>query len=122
MAAATVLGPNLAVADAYATALFAAGPAGLDWFPTADGYRALVATPALSATAGAPGATCPVGSARVGTDESGLRIGPHSLGNDRGDRPGRVRVARAIAMCDAAPVPPIGAAPPEDGSTPGKPE
>ena len=44
MATTTVLGPNLAVADAYATALFAAGPAGLDWFPTADGYRALVTT------------------------------------------------------------------------------
>jgi thiamine biosynthesis lipoprotein len=42
-AAATVIGPDLAVADAYATALFAAGPAGLDWFPTPDGYRALFA-------------------------------------------------------------------------------
>ena len=44
MAATTVLGPNLSVADVYATALFAAGPAGLDWFPTADGYQALVTT------------------------------------------------------------------------------
>jgi FAD:protein FMN transferase len=44
--AATVTGPDLAVADAYATALFAAGPAGLPWFPTADGYRALFAAPA----------------------------------------------------------------------------
>ncbi|MFD0822333.1 FAD:protein FMN transferase, partial [Micromonospora zhanjiangensis] len=43
--AATVAGPDLAVADGYATALFAAGPAGLDWFPTADGYRALFAGP-----------------------------------------------------------------------------
>ncbi|WP_192772163.1 FAD:protein FMN transferase [Plantactinospora soyae] len=42
--AATVTGPDLAVADAYATALFAAGRAGLDWFPTKDGYRALFAT------------------------------------------------------------------------------
>ena len=42
-AAATVIGPDLAVADAYATALFAAGRTGLDWFPTADGYRALFA-------------------------------------------------------------------------------
>ncbi|MEV0393041.1 FAD:protein FMN transferase [Polymorphospora rubra] len=43
LAAATVTGPDLAVADAYATALFAAGRAGLAWFPTADGYRALLA-------------------------------------------------------------------------------
>jgi thiamine biosynthesis lipoprotein len=42
LAAATVLGPDLAVADGYATALYAAGPAGLRWFPTADGYRALL--------------------------------------------------------------------------------
>ncbi|MGW0434055.1 FAD:protein FMN transferase [Micromonospora sp. NPDC003197] len=42
--AATVTGPDLAVADAYATALFAAGPAGLDWFPTTDGYQVLFAT------------------------------------------------------------------------------
>jgi thiamine biosynthesis lipoprotein len=40
--AAAVLGPNLAVADAYATALVAAGPAGLPWFPTKDGYRLLL--------------------------------------------------------------------------------
>lgn len=39
--AAIVTGPDLAVADAYATALCAAGPAGLRWFPTVDGYRAL---------------------------------------------------------------------------------
>ncbi|MEV1287244.1 FAD:protein FMN transferase [Micromonospora sp. NPDC049679] len=38
---AIVTGPDLAVADAYATGLCAAGPAGLDWFPTVDGYRAL---------------------------------------------------------------------------------
>jgi thiamine biosynthesis lipoprotein len=44
--AATVTGPDLALADAYATALFAAGPAGLAWFPTADGYRALFAAAA----------------------------------------------------------------------------
>jgi thiamine biosynthesis lipoprotein len=42
--AATVTGPDLAVADAYATALYAAGPAGVDWFPTTDGYRLLSAT------------------------------------------------------------------------------
>jgi len=38
---AIVSGPDLAVADGYATALYAAGPAGLDWFPTEDGYRRL---------------------------------------------------------------------------------
>jgi thiamine biosynthesis lipoprotein len=42
LVAATVTGPELAVADAFATALYAAGPAGLDWFPTPDGYRALI--------------------------------------------------------------------------------
>lgn len=41
-AVATVVGPDLAVADGYATALCAAGPPALDWFPTADGYRAIV--------------------------------------------------------------------------------
>lgn len=43
--ATTVAGPDLSVADAYATALYAAGPAGLDWFPTSNGYRALMAIP-----------------------------------------------------------------------------
>jgi thiamine biosynthesis lipoprotein len=44
--AATVMGPDLAVADAYATALYAAGEAGLRWFPTAEGYTArLLAAP-----------------------------------------------------------------------------
>ncbi len=43
LTAATVVGPELSVADAYATALFAAGPVGYDWFPTTDGYRALFA-------------------------------------------------------------------------------
>lgn len=38
---AAVVGPDLAVADAYATALVAAGPAGARWFPTPDGYRLL---------------------------------------------------------------------------------
>jgi FAD:protein FMN transferase len=47
LAVATVTGPDLSVADGYATALYAAGPAGLSWFPTADGYRALVLDPAL---------------------------------------------------------------------------
>jgi thiamine biosynthesis lipoprotein len=35
---AAVAGPDLCVADAYATALYAAGPVGLGWFPTLDGY------------------------------------------------------------------------------------
>jgi thiamine biosynthesis lipoprotein len=39
---ATVTGPALCAADGYATALCAAGAAGLSWFPTTDGYRALV--------------------------------------------------------------------------------
>lgn len=37
--AATVVGPDLAVADAYATALYAAGPAGLAWFHSGTDYR-----------------------------------------------------------------------------------
>lgn len=41
LVAATVVGPDLAVADGYATALFAAGKPGLAWFPTHDGYEAL---------------------------------------------------------------------------------
>lgn len=41
LVAATIVGPDLAIADGYATALLAAGPAGLDWFPTVTGYRAL---------------------------------------------------------------------------------
>ncbi|ABP53708.1 FAD:protein FMN transferase [Salinispora tropica] len=39
--AATVVGPDLAVADAYATALYAAGPAGLVWFHSGTDYRVL---------------------------------------------------------------------------------
>lgn len=38
---ATVVGPDLAVADAYATALYAAGPAGLAWFHSGTDYRVL---------------------------------------------------------------------------------
>ncbi len=41
--AATVIGPDLAVADAYATALYAAGPAGLAWFRGGSDYRPLLA-------------------------------------------------------------------------------
>ncbi|MFC0508434.1 FAD:protein FMN transferase [Micromonospora costi] len=43
LVAATVVGPDLAVADAYATALYAAGPAGLEWFRGGSDYRALFA-------------------------------------------------------------------------------
>ncbi|OZV77688.1 thiamine biosynthesis protein ApbE [Micromonospora echinospora] len=43
MTAATVVGPDLSVADAYATALYAAGPAGLDWFGDGSNYRPLFA-------------------------------------------------------------------------------
>lgn len=43
LVAATVVGPDLAVADGYATALYAAGRAGLEWFPTTDGYQTLFA-------------------------------------------------------------------------------
>ncbi|WP_433391125.1 FAD:protein FMN transferase [Micromonospora sp. KLBMP9576] len=43
LVAATVVGPDLAVADAYATALYAAGPAGLTWFRDGSDYRVLFA-------------------------------------------------------------------------------
>lgn len=46
---ATVVGPELATADAYATALFAAGEAGLAWFPY-DGYEALMVDASLTGT------------------------------------------------------------------------
>ncbi|MFY1695254.1 MULTISPECIES: FAD:protein FMN transferase [unclassified Solwaraspora] len=49
--AATVIGPDLAVADGYATALFAAGPAGLHWFPTVDGYQMLTGGPTTARSA-----------------------------------------------------------------------
>src|SRR5256714_3660734 len=39
---AAVTGPALATADGYATALYAAGEAGLAWLPNSEGYRALV--------------------------------------------------------------------------------
>jgi thiamine biosynthesis lipoprotein len=39
---AAVTGPALSTADGYATGLYAAGPVGLSWFPSPDGYRALV--------------------------------------------------------------------------------
>lgn len=43
LVAATVVGPDLAIADAYATALYAAGPTGLSWFRGNSDYRALFA-------------------------------------------------------------------------------
>jgi len=39
---AAVTGPTLATADGYATALYAAGEAGLSWFTDSEGYRAIV--------------------------------------------------------------------------------
>lgn len=43
LVAATVVGPDLTIADAYATALYAAGPTGLSWFRGNSDYRALFA-------------------------------------------------------------------------------
>ncbi|WBB82010.1 FAD:protein FMN transferase [Micromonospora sp. WMMD882] len=43
LAAATVVGPDLSVADAYATALYAAGPVGLTWFTDQSRYHPLFA-------------------------------------------------------------------------------
>jgi FAD:protein FMN transferase len=42
IASATVTGPDLAMADALATGLLAAGQAGLDWIGPVDGYDALI--------------------------------------------------------------------------------
>jgi thiamine biosynthesis lipoprotein len=50
VASATVVGPDLGTADAYATALYAAGPAGLHWFAPAAGYHALLVDHELRAT------------------------------------------------------------------------
>ncbi len=47
---ATVIGPDLALADGYATALFAAGSPGLAWFPPHTGYDALIIDEGLAAT------------------------------------------------------------------------
>ena len=41
---ATIVGPDLATADAYATAAFAMGAAGPEWTTTLDGYEALCIT------------------------------------------------------------------------------
>jgi thiamine biosynthesis lipoprotein len=40
----TIVGPDLATADAYATAAFAMGAAGPEWTATLDGYDALCIT------------------------------------------------------------------------------
>jgi thiamine biosynthesis lipoprotein len=40
----TVVGPDLALADAYATAAFAMGAAGAAWTAKLDGYDALCIT------------------------------------------------------------------------------
>jgi FAD:protein FMN transferase len=50
LASATVVGPDLATADAYATALYAAGRPGLAWFGRASYYRALTLDDRLVAT------------------------------------------------------------------------
>lgn len=50
VASATVVGPDLGTADAYATALYAAGQPGLAWFPTPDGCEALTVADDLTGT------------------------------------------------------------------------
>ncbi|HET8660823.1 MAG TPA: FAD:protein FMN transferase [Micromonosporaceae bacterium] len=44
LASVTVVGPDLGVADAYATAALAMGEAGLDWLAGLDGYESAVVT------------------------------------------------------------------------------
>ena len=44
LASATVVGPDLGVADAYATAVFVLGAKGLDWIEGQDGYSAYIIT------------------------------------------------------------------------------
>ncbi len=46
LASITVVGPALTLADAYATAAFAMGPAARDWAEGLDGYEAFAITPA----------------------------------------------------------------------------
>jgi thiamine biosynthesis lipoprotein len=52
LASATVVGPDLGTADAYATALYAAGSPGLAWFTTASDYCAFTLDEHLVATFG----------------------------------------------------------------------
>jgi thiamine biosynthesis lipoprotein len=56
LVSATVTGPSLTLADAYATAAFAMGPAALDWVSATRGYEALLVARdgALARTAGFP--------------------------------------------------------------------
>ena len=44
IASATVVGPDLGVADAYATAVFVMGEGGVDWIESQDGYSAYIIT------------------------------------------------------------------------------
>lgn len=55
----TVVGPDLAVADAYSTAAFAMGPAGAEWTTGLDGYEALtiLANASVLTTPGFPAVT-----------------------------------------------------------------
>jgi thiamine biosynthesis lipoprotein len=57
LVSATITGPSLTLADAYATAAFAMGPAALDWVIAKPGYEALLVARdgSLSRTAGFPG-------------------------------------------------------------------
>jgi FAD:protein FMN transferase len=57
LASATVTGPSLTLADAYATAAFVMGPAALDWVGSVRGYEALLVAPdgRLTRTPGFPG-------------------------------------------------------------------
>lgn len=56
VSSATVTGPDLDLADAFATGLLAAGEAGLEWIDAPGGYEALVIRPdgSLAHTAGFP--------------------------------------------------------------------
>jgi thiamine biosynthesis lipoprotein len=45
LASATVVGPDMALADAYATAAFVLGTAALSWLAGLDGYEGLLVTP-----------------------------------------------------------------------------
>lgn len=57
LASATVVGPSLTRADAYATAAFARGPGALGWIDVLPGYQALLVLPdaTVAATAGLAG-------------------------------------------------------------------
>ncbi len=64
LASATVVGPDLGLADAYSTALFAAGEPGLTWFARLEGYGAYLVRPDRSTVvAGAISVSQPDGAA-----------------------------------------------------------